>query len=179
LKQDNYFEFFGFPVAFNMDEKLLREKYYQNTRQYHPDQFGQDDETTQNRMLELTTRNNAAYKTLKDFNSRVYYILDLNGLVTEGDKHTLDPVFLAEMMELNELLMELEFDPDSEKLEQARAKISVLEAEINDNLKQLGQQYDTADNAMKPAILQQVRSAYHRSKYILRLKESLSKFAAL
>lgn len=179
MKKDNYFEFYGFPVAFFIDEKLLKEKYYQNTRQYHPDQFGQDDNATQDRMLELTTRNNAAYKTLKNFSSRVHYILDLSGLVTEGDKHTLDPAFLAEMMDLNELLMELELDPDAEKLEQARAQVNILEAEINDELKQLGQQYDGASGEQKPAILQQVKEAYHRSKYILRLKETLSKFAAL
>ncbi|HYG15458.1 MAG TPA: Fe-S protein assembly co-chaperone HscB [Bacteroidia bacterium] len=175
----NYFKFFGMPVACFIDEQLLKEKYYQNTRQYHPDQFGQDDDATQNRMLELTTLNNAAYKTLKNFNSRVHYILDLNGLVTEGDKHTLDPAFLGEMMELNELLMELEFDPDAEKLEQARAQVNVLEAEINDNLNQLGQQYDSAGAGQKPEILQQVKEAYHRSKYILRLKETLAKFAPL
>lgn len=179
MRSENYFSFFGFPVAFNIDEKLLKTQYYENTRRYHPDHFGQEDETKQAEVLELSTRNNAAYNTLKTFNSRVYYILDLHGLVTEGDKHPLPPGFLAEMMDINEALMELEFDPDAAKLAALKGQVAEMENEITTQLKATTTKFDTANDAQKPEILQQVKEHYHKSKYILRIKESLSTFAAL
>lgn len=179
MRNENYFSFFGFPVAFGIDEKLLKTQYYENTRRYHPDHFGQENEAKQAEVLQLSTRNNAAYNTLKDFNRRVHYILDLNGLVTEGDKHPLPPEFLAEMMEVNEALMELEFDPNAEKLADLKVQVTTWESKINTQLQQTTTAYDAADEGQKPLILLQVKEHYHKSKYILRLKESLSTFAAL
>jgi molecular chaperone HscB len=179
VDKSNYFTFFNIPEAFIIDEKLLKDTYYQNTRQYHPDHFGQEDEAKQAKMLELSTLNNNAYKTLKDFNRRVHYLLDMHGLVTEGDKHTLAPDFLMEMMEVNEALMELEFDPNPEVLKQTQTQVNNWETEINTDLIQLGKAYDAADSATKPALLLQIKEIYHKSKYILRLKNSLSTFATL
>lgn len=178
-KGTNYFAFFNLPVAFTIDEKLLKEKYYENTRNFHPDQYGQDSEEKQAEMLEFTSLNNAAYKTLKNFNRRVHYILDMHGLVTEGDKHTLPPDFLMEMMEVNEVLMEMEFEPDVEKLKATQTQITEWENDINTQMQQLGTTYDAANDADKPALLLQIKEVYHKSKYILRLKESFSTFAAL
>jgi molecular chaperone HscB len=175
----NYFEFFNIPAAFIIDEKLLKDTYYQNTRQYHPDHFGQENEATQAEMLELSTLNNNAYKTLKDFNRRVHYLLDMHGLVTEGDKHTLPPDFLMEMMDVNEALMELEFEPNPEKLQQTQTQVNGWEAEINADLQKLGTAYDAANEQDKPALLLAIKEVYHKSKYILRLKNSLSTFATL
>lgn len=180
LEQNNFFVFFGLEVAFAIDEKLLKERYYENTRKYHPDHFGQADATQQAEALELTTLNNNAYKTLKKFDKRVHYILDMNDLVTEGEKHTLSPAFLGEMMEVNEALMELEFEPDTEKLKATKNEVLVWEAQIKEELKNLGDSFDaSASEEEKSKILQQVKEAYHKSKYILRLKETLHKFAAL
>lgn len=180
MDTNNYFSFFNLPEQFGLDEKQLKEKYYENSRKYHPDHFGQEEESKQAEMLELTTLNNNAYKTLKSFAKRVHYILDMHGLVTEGDKHTLSPDFLGEMMDVNELLMELEFDPDAEKLQQAEQQVDDWKTQLNSELQSLGNLYDNSNSeAEKQDLLQQIKEVYHKSKYILRLKESLSKFAAL
>ena len=180
MTHSNYFEFFGLDIAFAIDEKLLKERYYENTRKYHPDHFGQEAESKQAEMLQLTTLNNNAYKTLKKFEKRVHYILDLYGLVTEGDKHTLSPAFLGEMMDVNEALMELEFEPNAEMLQQTEKEVLTWEEQINAELISLGNNFDASKNEEeKTALLQQIKEAYHKSKYILRLKETLHKFAAL
>lgn len=180
MDTDNYFSFFNLPITFGLDEKLLKEKYYENTRKYHPDQFGQENESKQAEMLELTSLNNSAYKTLKKFDKRVHYILDLNGMVTEGDKHTLPPAFLGEMMDINEALMELEFEPDTEKLKQTEQEVSERKNQITVQLRELGSKYDSSTSEdEKKELLSHIKEAYHKSKYILRLKESLHKFAAL
>lgn len=180
MTTDNYFSFFGLPIAFGLDTKLLKEKYYENTRKYHPDHFGQENESKQAEMLELTTQNNNAYKTLKKFSTRTHYILNLYGLVTEGDKHGLPPAFLGEMMDINEALMELEFEPDTTKIRQTEKEVEILEEQITQQLTSLGNSFDTTDSEKeKTALLQHIKEAYHKSKYILRLKETLHKFAAL
>lgn len=175
----NFFAFFNIPVAFTIDEKLLKEKYYENTRRFHPDQYGLEEEEKQAEMLELTSLNNAAYKTLKNFERRVQYILNLYGLVNEGEKNTLQPDFLMEMMDINEAIMELKFDADAEKLKQTQEQVQQWDDEINTKLQQLGHTYDTASEADKPTLLQQIKDFYYKRKYILRLKESFSTFAAL
>lgn len=180
MAHSNYFDFFGLDIAFTIDEKLLKERYYENTRKYHPDHFGQASNAEQAEMLELTTINNNAYKTLKKFQKRVHYILDINSLVTEGDKHSLSPAFLGEMMDVNEALMELEFEPDTSKLKETEKEVLAWEEQINKELYQLGNSFDIAETTeAKDILLKQIKEAYHKSKYILRLKESLHKFAAL
>jgi len=180
LSTTNFFSFFGLPIAFGLETKLLKEKYYKNTKNYHPDYFGQENESKQAEMLALTTQNNNAYKTLKKLNSRIHYILQLYGLVNEGEKNTLSSTFLSEMMEINEVLMELEFTPDDGKLKQTESDVLGLEKQINEQLISLGNSFDnTANEEEKTVILQQIKSAYYKSKYILRLKETLHKFAAL
>lgn len=180
MEYSNYFEFFGLDIAFNIDEKLLKEKYYENTRKYHPDHFGQEAESKQAEMLELTTLNNNAYKTLKKFQKRVHYILDINNLVTEGDKHSLSPAFLGEMMDVNEALMELEFEPDADKLKSTEKEVLAWEEQINHELSSLGASFDKATSKEEQnKLLLEIKEAYHKSKYILRLKETLHKFATL
>lgn len=173
----NYFEFFGLPVAFNIDERLLKDKYYQNTRSYHPDHFGQEDSAKQAEMLEMSTLNNNAYKTLKDYYRRVHHILDLHGLVTEGDKHPLPPDFLMEMMDINEALMEFELNPDRTMIADLQKQVEALQTDINRQLDDTGVKFDAANNIEKQSLLLKVKEIYHKRKYILRLIETLHTFA--
>lgn len=173
----NYFEFFDLPVAFNIDEKLLKDKYYQNTRSYHPDHFGQEDSAKQAEMLELSTLNNTAYKTLKDYYRRVHHILDLYGLVTEGDKHSLPPDFLMEMMDINEALMEFELNPDQDMIAGLQQQVEALQTDIDMQLASIGLKFDAANDADKQTLLLRAKEIYHKRKYILRLIETLHTFA--
>ena len=74
----DYFSFYGLEPSFFPDDTLLRQKYLQYSREYHPD-FFVNDATAQAKALEVSAFNNKAYKTLSDFPQRVGYLLGLKG----------------------------------------------------------------------------------------------------
>src|ERR1700744_989440 len=102
----NYFEFYAIPESFNPDQAALKKKFYELSKQYHPDFFANEDEAKQQEILELSTLNNKTYQTLSDPAKRLDYILRLHNLVADGAKPQLPADFLMEMMDINERLME-------------------------------------------------------------------------
>ena len=77
----NYFEFYNIPVSFKVDNAALKAIFYSNSKKYHPDFFTLENDEKQAEILELSTLNNEAYKTLKDFDKRMKYILDQKGIM--------------------------------------------------------------------------------------------------
>lgn len=167
----NYFEFYDIPVSFQVDESELRRIYYRNSKQYHPDFHTLADEGRQAEMLELSTLNNKAWKTLSDPDARMRYILEIKGLLNESDTPALPQTFLMDMMDINENLMELEFDFDATRYAQTLNAVDALEKELNDDIRPLLDASGSLQN------LQQVRDFYLKKRYLLRIRENLSKFA--
>jgi molecular chaperone HscB len=173
----NYFEFYSIPESFILDEKALKAKYYQLSREYHPDFFANESQEKQSEILQLSTQNTNAYRTLSDADQRMQYILKEHGILEEG-KNELPGDFLMEMMELNEELMELEFDFDAAKLheigERSSGTMSTLDADILPVL----QRYPELHGVTKEEALKEIKTYYLKKKYLLRIQETLSKFAS-
>ncbi len=70
----DYFEFYNFPRSFQVDEKVLRQLYLEHSRKYHPDFHTLSGEVEQARVLDLSTQNNEAFKTLSDPDKRIQYV---------------------------------------------------------------------------------------------------------
>lgn len=174
--QPDYFAFYDLPESFLPDEKALKAKYYALSRQYHPDFHATAAADEQQRMLELSTQNTNAYRTLSDFDQRLQYILQRHGLLEEG-KQELPADFLMEVMELNEQLMELEFEPDPAVAAQVRATVDALENELEAAARPVLEGYAALPEQQRPAARQQVRTYYLKRRYLLRIRESLAKFA--
>jgi molecular chaperone HscB len=82
----NYFEFYHLPIRFQIDAAALKKSFYSNSRKYHPDFYTSESAEKQAEVLQLSTLNNKAYKTLSDFDKRMEYVLQLlNGLGKEGE----------------------------------------------------------------------------------------------
>ncbi len=173
----NYFEFFGLPVRFLIDENALRKAFYTNSKKYHPDFFTQEPDEKQAEILDLSTLNNQAYHTLADFDKRMRYILELNGILEEEGQNQLTQEFLAEMMELNEALMELEFDFDPEQFATTQQAIHDLEQDLFEGIRPALESYENTPGHME--LLALVKDYYLKKRYLLRIKENLSKFAPL
>lgn len=173
----DYFEFYGFPVSFQVDETALRRMYLEHSRKYHPDFHTWSDETEQARVLDLSTLNNEAFKTLSDPDKRIQYILKTRGLIEEGEsQQALSQDFLMEMMDINEAMMELEFYFDAERLKRTRYAVEALDQTLQQDIRPILDTW-TAEKGSEADLLR-VRDYFFKKRYLLRIFENLSKFAA-
>ncbi|WP_413667658.1 Fe-S protein assembly co-chaperone HscB [Mucilaginibacter sp. Mucisp86] len=171
----NYFEFYGIPESFKVNQALLKKKFYELSKLYHPDFYADEDETKQQEILELSTINNKAYLALGDPAKRLEYILKLHDLVSEGAKPQLPADFLMEMMDINERLMEVE---DANELATITSETLAIEGDMNEELAKLTKDYEELDDIAKESRRIEIANIYYKQKYLLRIKESLSTFAA-
>ncbi|MFD2871831.1 Fe-S protein assembly co-chaperone HscB [Mucilaginibacter ximonensis] len=171
----NYFDFYAIPQSFNPDAAYLKKKFYELSKQYHPDFYANEDDAKQQEILELSTLNNKAYQTLSDPAKRLEYILKLHGLVSEGAKPQLPADFLMEMMDVNERLMEVD---TTEELSKITAEVLAIEGDMNEELYKLTDDYEQLDDTAKESRLNDIANVYYRQKYLLRIKESMSNVAS-
>ena len=174
----NYFELYEFPVSFNLDAVLLKKKFYDLSKHYHPDFYANESEEKQLEILELSTQINKAYQVLADLQKRIEYVLTLNQLLSDEGKYQLPQDFLMEMMEVNEALMELDLEPDAAVQETLSTQISDLEKGVFNELKDWIDAFDSASKQDQTNILLKIRDIWYRQKYLLRIRDSLNKFAA-
>lgn len=172
----NYFELFGIPVSLQVDPSLLRRRYHELSRQFHPDMHTQAGAAVQADMLEKAALVNQAFKVLGNEHDLLQYVLELKGLLVEGDKHPLPQLFLMEMMDINEKLMELEYDPDEEAIAALYQDVTAMEDELYEEVAGIVAGFNEAEAA--PAAMDKLKEYYYKRKYLLRIQDKLSTFAS-
>jgi molecular chaperone HscB len=172
----DYFEFYGLPESFRPDATALKQKYYALSRQYHPDFHATASPEKQQEILQLATLNTNAYRILSDADQRTAYILNRHGLLEEG-KQELPRDFLLEVMELNEQLMELEFEPDPAVATRIESEVNNLSNTLEASIEPVLTGYEGLPADARAPALVQVRTYYLKKRYLLRIRESLAKFA--
>ncbi|WP_316813359.1 Fe-S protein assembly co-chaperone HscB [Pedobacter heparinus] len=171
----DYFGFYGLPLSFNPDPALIKQQFYAWSKKYHPDFYINESAEKQAEVLELSTLNNKAYQVLSDPQKRLHYILELKGLLKEGEHYVLPQSFLMEMMDVNERLMDLQFDPDPVQLRALKEEVAGIEKKIADDiLKQTGS-FEVLDTAAQEQVLLVIKDLYYRNKYLIRIRESIHK----
>lgn len=176
MEEKSYFELYDLPLSFKVDEAQLKKRFYALSKAYHPDFYANESQEKQDEILELSTANNKAYKVLSDPLLRIEYILELHDMLAEGDKYTLPQDFLMDMMDVNEALMDMEFDPDPGRLLTISSEIDQLEASLFDELKLLTDEFDAKTNPDPNSILLKIKDIWYRQKYLMRIRTSLNKF---
>jgi len=171
----NYFDFYGIPESFHPDVAALKKKFYEFSKEYHPDFYATDTDEKQQEILELSTINNKAWQTLSDPAKRLEYILRQHELLVDGAKPALPGDFLMEMMDINERLMEID---DADQWAEINNEVMSVDDDINQKLHSLTKDYHTLDDTAKESRLNEILDIYYRQKYLLRIKESLNTFAA-
>src|SRR5258708_40255863 len=95
----NHFELFGLPARFAVDAAALEARYHELQREVHPDRFAAASEAKRRVSMQLATRVNEAYQTLKSPLRRAVYILQLRGVDPKVETNTAMPSeFLMEQM---------------------------------------------------------------------------------
>ena len=115
--KENHFEIFGVAAKFDVDLPALENRYRELQREVHPDRFASASQAEQRVSMQLATRVNEAYRTLKSPLARAAYLLRLHGIDPEFETNTAMPAeFLGEQLELREALEEAVADNDVERL---------------------------------------------------------------
>ncbi|NNF23115.1 MAG: Fe-S protein assembly co-chaperone HscB [Saprospiraceae bacterium] len=167
----NYFELFEIPVSFELDTVELKRKYYVLSKTFHPDRFTLKSETEQLLALNQSTEINKAYRTLKERQSRIRYILELKGVIFVEGQEKVPQDFLMEMMEINESLMELKLDPEPSSIRRIEKQIEEIETSLGKEISAVMELIDL-DNPDESK-LELVKIYYLKTKYLQRLRENL------
>jgi molecular chaperone HscB len=167
----NFFEFFGLEPKLCVDADALQKRFYELSRQWHPDRFSRKSANEQAEALEATSILNDGYRTLRDPVKRAEYLLKEDGFpIGEQRSKDVPPELLEEVFELNMMLEELRSgDEDARgQLEAARGNFSKLQSDVDKQLDALFAKHDSAaaksDSAKQ--VLQEIRGLLNRRRYI-------------
>ena len=173
-----YYELLGIPRSLNFSLDELQKRYYELSRQLHPDRFMQKPEAEQQRALEMSSALNDAYRTLKDPVKRAQYLLGIEGFdIGEQRSKDVPPELLEEVFDLNMALEEMRGGDDSARpqLEQAEKNFINMLAETDKQLQSLYQQYDSSQSR---EVLGQIRNVLNRRKYTQNLVSEVERTLA-
>ncbi len=167
----DYFSFFGLEPKFHLDTKALKLLYYEKMKALHPDmQIGASVEH-QNETLRLSAINNEAYKVLKDFHRRLKYILDTYYPGQEPPSQKLPQLFLMDMMDMNDELLELKMDFDAEKADKMKTdlqhQLHEMEAEITSKI------MDKKVEGLEKEVFDEINAYLLKKNYLVRALENL------
>lgn len=167
----NYYDFFGLERKLSVDTEALQKRFYELSRQWHPDRFTRKAANEQAQALEATSILNDGFRTLRDPVKRAEYLLTEEGFpIAEQRSKDVPPELLEEVFELNMALEEVKSGDDSARpqLEQAKQNFSSMQEEIDRTLGNLFEKYDAAEAHSDTAkqALQEIRGVLNRRRYI-------------
>ncbi len=167
----NHFELFELPVSILLDRKELKRRFYQKSRDFHPDFYTLESDSKKEEILNYSTQINEAYRILNDFDLRLRYILELHDRYQEEGTNKIETSFLMEMMEINEMLMEMEFSPDSSVKEKIVHLIQEKEEGLTKEVRQL---FSKNPEVYTDQEWEQITSFYFKRRYLWRLRQNLN-----
>ena len=132
----NYFEIFGLPVDYAVDQGLLADRFLDLQKQVHPDRFAAGTDQEKRLAMQWATLVNTANETLRAPLPRAIYLLALSGIELEHNP-TLPPALLMDQIDLREQLESIEEGKGSlEKLDSFRKKLEQLMNKVQAEFKE-------------------------------------------
>lgn len=171
----DYYAVLGIPRGLKLSVDDLQKRFYELSRQLHPDRFMQKPEAERQRALDMSSALNDAYRTLKGPIKRAHYLLSLEGFdIGEQRSNDVPPELLEEVFDLNMALEEMRGGDDSARpqLETAEKNFRGMLAASDQELAALFAKYDAAQSR---DVLAQVRNVLNRRQYISNLVSEVQK----
>lgn len=153
-----YYEALGLESKLALDLEDLKKRFYERSRQWHPDKFSRADPAERQKALDMTALLNDSFRTLRDPVTRAEYFLKQRGLELSKDA---PPELLEEVFELNMAIEE----SDRDQLESARERFVGMLVEIDAQLQGL---FDSEK-------LEDIRAVLNRRRYISNLVREVDK----
>src|SRR3954465_9805853 len=176
----NFYEFFGIERKLDLDESALQKRFYELSREWHPDRFSRKGPEESARAMENTALINDGYRTLRDPVKRAEYLLTEEGFpIGEQRSKDVPPELLEEVFELNMALEEMRSGDESARpqLEEAKGNFLQLESSIDGELKGLFARYDASESESEKArlALYEFPGVLNRRRYIENLLRDVEK----
>lgn len=162
----------GLEPALALDMEDVKKRFYERSRQWHPDKFSRASAAEQDKALEMTAVLNDAFRTLRDPVARAEYFLKERGL--ELSANAAPPELLEEVFELNMALEELrDGDPTVlPQLEAAAEKFRAMRSVSDADLSRLFSEHDSSPTA---STLELIRAGLNRRRYVSNLVRDVEK----
>ncbi len=165
-----------------MDLALLQKKYYELSRQLHPDRFysqvahpgANPGGEALKKALEKMSFVNSAYQTLKDERARRSYLLQLEGVVTP-EKAEIPMALTEAWFELQDLILE---NPEHSKEKSALffKELEAFKNKLTQEITQLERKYDAVlDCTLERALLERMAGLIQKQNYIQSLEEDFNR----
>ncbi|MES2372932.1 MAG: Fe-S protein assembly co-chaperone HscB [Bacteroidota bacterium] len=164
----NYFELYNIPITLSPDQSIVKQRFYELSRKYHPDLHSLAAIDEQADILEKASQVNMAYKVLVHPDEVIKYVLQLKGLLEEEEKYQLTPDFLMEMLDLNEQALDVSEQADADRLTQT---IHDFQKKIYEPVETIVANYQEGITTEKELL--QVKEYYYRKKYLDRILAGL------
>lgn len=165
----DYYQLLGLPVQLAVSPADLQRRFYELSRQWHPDRFARKPEQERQQALDTSSTLNDAYRTLRDPVKRAEYVLKQEGFdIGEQRSKDVPPELLEEVFELNMALEEMRGGDESARpqLTQAGENFTGMLGDVDRQMEDLFTKYDAAPSR---EILGEVRRVLNRRKYIQNL----------
>lgn len=133
----NYFSFLGFKKQLNLDLDELEHRFFELSKEYHPDYFSNGSEVEKEISMERASFLNSAYKVLKDPISRAKYLLKLEWGEVSEDKKRVPPEILMEVMELQEKIETITSESDNNRKDELNTEVEGIKIELENKMKGL------------------------------------------
>lgn len=171
----NYFELFGLPVVFQLDQKDLLERYRKLQRATHPDRFANSSERERRLSIQKAALVNQAFQQLKSPLQRARYMLELRGVQFNDVRETnVEPAFLMEQMEFREALEAVRESEDAlSNLNQLEHTIQARWQELVDELDQLLSSDDSTNLEIGKQAVQKLQFLEKLQQEVVGLEEDL------
>jgi molecular chaperone HscB len=166
-----YYEALGLEPKLALDSEDLKKRFYERSRQWHPDRFSRASSDEQQKALDMTALINDGFRTLKEPVSRAEYFLESRGIPPSKNP---PPELLEEVFELNMTLDELRGGDESvlPQLRAERERFDAMLAHSSENLQAFCERFDqTGDESA----LQAIRQVLDRRRYIANLVRDVEK----
>ena len=166
-----YYDALGLKPKLALDSEDLKKRFYDRSRQWHPDRFGRASSEEKQRSEEMTAVLNDAFRALRDPVTRAEYFLRESGLELSKDA---PPELLEEVFELNMALEELRGGDESARTQlvgaQERFVGMLADADVN-----LAGFFGRYDETHESPVLNQIRAELNRRKYVANLVRDVEK----
>ena len=166
-----FYDALGLEPKLTLDLDELKKRFYERSRQWHPDHFARASAEDRERSLEMTSVLNDAFRTLRDPVTRAEYFLSDSGIEVSKEA---PPELLEEVFELNMALEELR-EGDASARPQLVAAQDRFTGMLTDSDSSLAGLFASHDAAPGRETLDQIRAALNRRRYVSNLVREVEK----